>query len=78
MFVSGPDTAITRSLVGDIRRRATAHGRAPYDIVVFRGRTGVAGQTHKQAIEKYQEYHRHASIEGALAHFSSSIGVDLS
>jgi long-chain alkane monooxygenase len=73
-----PDKTITRSLVGDIRRRAVAHGRAPDDIVVFLGRTVVVGRTHKQAIEKYQEYHRHASIEGALAHFSSSTGVDLS
>jgi len=78
VFVNGPDKTITRSLVGDIRRRAVAHGRTPDDILVFLGRTVVVGETHKQAIEKYQEYHRHASIEGALAHFSSSIGVDLS
>jgi long-chain alkane monooxygenase len=82
VFINGSYKAITRSLVHDIRRdirrRAVAHGRAPDDIVVFLGRTVVVGQTHKQAIEKYQEFHRHASIEGALAHFSSSTGVDLS
>jgi long-chain alkane monooxygenase len=60
------------------RRRAVAHGRTPDDILVFLGRTVVVGKTHKDAIEKHQEYHRHASIEGALAHFSNSTGVDLS
>ena len=28
--------------------------------------------------QKYRDYHRHASVEGALAHFSSSMGIDLS
>ncbi len=54
------------------------HGRQPADILVFLGRTVVVGRTRREAEEKFQEYHRHASIEGALAHFSSSTGVDLS
>jgi long-chain alkane monooxygenase len=62
----------------DIRHRAVAHGRDPSGIVIFLGRTVVVGRTPREAEEKYQEYHRHASIEGALAHFSSSTGVDLS
>jgi long-chain alkane monooxygenase len=78
VFVNGPDKANTRMVVSDIRRRAAAHGRSPDDIVVFLGRTAVVGRTRKEAEEKYQEYHRHASIEGALAHFSSSTGIDLS
>jgi len=78
VFVNGPDKANTRLVVSDIRRRAAAHGRNPDDIVVFLGRTAVVGRTRKEAKEKYQEYHRHASIEGALAHFSSSTGIDLS
>jgi alkanesulfonate monooxygenase SsuD/methylene tetrahydromethanopterin reductase-like flavin-dependent oxidoreductase (luciferase family) len=28
-----------------------------------------------RAEEKYREYHRHASVEGALAHFSGSTGI---
>ena len=78
VFVNGPDKANTRSIVEDIRRRAVSHGRARDDIAVFLGRTTVVGRTRKEAEEKYQEYHRHASIEGALAHFSSSTGIDLS
>jgi FMN-dependent oxidoreductase (nitrilotriacetate monooxygenase family) len=78
VFVNGPDKTNTRMVVSDIRRRAAAHGRNPDDIIVFLGRTAVVGRTRKEAEEKYREYHRHASIEGALAHFSSSSGVDLS
>jgi alkanesulfonate monooxygenase SsuD/methylene tetrahydromethanopterin reductase-like flavin-dependent oxidoreductase (luciferase family) len=65
-------------VVRDIRIRAAAHGRNPADILVFLGRTVVVGRTRREAEEKFQEYHRHASIEGALAHFSSSSGIDLS
>jgi FMN-dependent oxidoreductase (nitrilotriacetate monooxygenase family) len=78
VFISGPDKENTRHLVADLRRRAVQHGRAATDIAVFLGRTAVVGRTRRQAEEKYQEYHRHASIEGALAHFSSSTGIDLS
>jgi FMN-dependent oxidoreductase (nitrilotriacetate monooxygenase family) len=78
VFVSGPDKENTRHLVDDLRRRAVQHGRAPTDIAVFLGRTAVVGRTRKQAEDKYQEYHRHVSIEGALAHFSSATGIDLS
>ena len=65
-------------IVADIRRRAAEHGRNPADIVIFLGRTAVVGRTRQEALEKYQDYHRHASIEGGLAHFSSSTGIDLS
>ncbi len=78
VFVSGPDKPNTRKVVRDIRIRAAAHGRNPEDILVFLGKTVVVGRTRLEAEEKFQEYHRHASIEGALAHFSSSTGIDLS
>jgi FMN-dependent oxidoreductase (nitrilotriacetate monooxygenase family) len=78
VFVSSPDKATTRHIVDDIRRRAVLHGRAPADIALFAGRTAVVGRSRKQAEEKYHEYHRYASIEGALAHFSSSTSIDLS
>jgi alkanesulfonate monooxygenase SsuD/methylene tetrahydromethanopterin reductase-like flavin-dependent oxidoreductase (luciferase family) len=76
--VNGPDKEIARRIVADIRAGAEAHGRNPRDVLVFLGRTAVVGRTRAEAEEKYREYHRHASIEGALAHFSSSTGIDLS
>jgi FMN-dependent oxidoreductase (nitrilotriacetate monooxygenase family) len=77
-FVYGSDKEITRRIVADLRARAEAHGRDPHDILVFLGRTAVVGRTRPEAEAKYREYHEHASIDGALAHFSSSTGVDLS
>ncbi|MGH7046587.1 MAG: LLM class flavin-dependent oxidoreductase [Stellaceae bacterium] len=78
IFLNGPDKTITRDIVADIRARAAVHGRGRDDILIFVGRTVVVGRTHAEAVEKYREYHEHASIEGALAHFSSSTGIDLS
>src|SRR5262250_467998 len=78
VFVFGADRRITRDLVADIRGRAAAHGRDPKDILIFYNRAAVVGRTRREAEEKYREYHRHASIEGALAHFSSSTGLDFS
>jgi len=78
VFVNGPDKQITRGIVADIRARAVAHGRDPRDILILLLRSAVVGRTRREAEEKYREYHEHASIGGALAHFSSSTGIDLS
>jgi long-chain alkane monooxygenase len=78
VFINGPDKAITRGIVADIRARAAAHGRDPRDILIFLLRSTVVGRTRREAEEKYREYHEHASVTGALAHFSSSMGIDLS
>jgi long-chain alkane monooxygenase len=78
VFINAPNKAIARALVNDIRGQAVAHGRRAEDILVFLGRTAVVGRTRHEAEEKYRDYHRHTSIEGGLAHFASSTGVDLS
>jgi long-chain alkane monooxygenase len=78
VFINGPDKTITRGIVADLRARAEKHGRDPRDILVFLQRSAVIGRTRREAEEKYQEYHEHASVAGALAHFSSSMGLDLS
>jgi alkanesulfonate monooxygenase SsuD/methylene tetrahydromethanopterin reductase-like flavin-dependent oxidoreductase (luciferase family) len=76
--VFGADKRITRDLVADIRGRAAAHGRDPSDILIFYNRAAVVGRTRREAEEKYREYREHVSIEGALAHFASSTGLDFS
>ena len=78
VFVFGADKRVTRDLVADIRARAEAHGRDPGEILIFYNRAAVVGRTRREAEDKYREYHEHASIEGALAHFSSSTGIDFS
>jgi alkanesulfonate monooxygenase SsuD/methylene tetrahydromethanopterin reductase-like flavin-dependent oxidoreductase (luciferase family) len=78
VFIFGADKQITRGVVADIRSRAAARGRDPNDILIFYNRAVVVGRTRHEAEEKFREYHKHASIEGALAHFSSSTGIDFS
>jgi FMN-dependent oxidoreductase (nitrilotriacetate monooxygenase family) len=78
VFVFGADKRITRDIVADIRARAAAHGRDSREILIFYNRAAVVGRTRREAEEKYREYHEHASIEGALAHLSSSTGIDFS
>jgi FMN-dependent oxidoreductase (nitrilotriacetate monooxygenase family) len=78
VFVFSPTKDTTRGLVNDIRERAVRQGRLAEDILVFSGRAIVVGRTRKEAEEKYADYSRYASVEGGLAHFSASLGVDLS
>jgi FMN-dependent oxidoreductase (nitrilotriacetate monooxygenase family) len=49
---------------------------APRELRVFVGATLVLGRTEAEAGAKLAEYRRHASVEGALAHASASLGID--
>jgi long-chain alkane monooxygenase len=66
-----------REIVTDIRARAAAHARDPREIPIFYN-PAVVSRTRRESEAKYREYREHASIEGALAHFSSSTGIDFS
>lgn len=63
--------------IADIRAQAAALGRDPLDILMFQLVTVVVGRTEKEAREKLEDYRRHSSVEGAIAHFSASLGIDL-
>jgi FMN-dependent oxidoreductase (nitrilotriacetate monooxygenase family) len=78
IFVNGQFRHNVRDIVADIRTRAKAFGRDPYDIKMFVGATVVVAQTDAEAQDKLAEYREYASSEGALAHYSASVGVDLS
>ncbi|MCP1845566.1 FMN-dependent oxidoreductase (nitrilotriacetate monooxygenase family) [Bradyrhizobium sp. USDA 4524] len=65
-----------RALVKDVRAQAVRNGRSPEDIVVFASRAIVVGRTRKEAEEKFADYKHYGSVEGALAHFASSVGID--
>jgi FMN-dependent oxidoreductase (nitrilotriacetate monooxygenase family) len=68
----------TASVIGDIRSQAVRWGRHPEDILFFQGLSPVVGGTEAEAKAKEAEYLEQFSTEGALAHLSGSIGVDLS
>ncbi len=78
IFVNGQFRHNVRDIVADIRARAKAFGRDPYDIKVFVGATVVVAPTEAEAQDKLAEYREYASSEGALAHYSASVGVDFS
>ena len=72
VFLNGGPKPHVAKLVADLRARA-----APRPIRVFVGATLVIGRTRAEAEAKLAEYRQHASIEGALAHASASLGIDL-
>ncbi len=72
VFVNGGPKPHVAKLVADLRARA-----APRPIRVFVGATLIIGRTRAEAEAKLAEYRQHASIEGALAHASASLGIDL-
>jgi FMN-dependent oxidoreductase (nitrilotriacetate monooxygenase family) len=78
VFVNGQFRHNVRDIVADIRARAKACGRDPRDILVFVGATVVVAPTEAEARDKLAEYRTFASSEGALAHYSATVGLDFS
>jgi len=71
VFVNGGAKPAVAKLVADLRARA-----APRPVQVLVGATVIVGRNEREARDLLEEYRRHASIEGALAHASASLGID--
>jgi alkanesulfonate monooxygenase SsuD/methylene tetrahydromethanopterin reductase-like flavin-dependent oxidoreductase (luciferase family) len=71
VFVNGTNMGHAGRVVADLRARA---GSRP--IQVFAGATIVTAPTEAEARDRLEEYRRHASVEGALAHAAASLGID--
>ena len=78
LFIGGDRPEKIKQQVDQIRNKATAQGRNPEAIKIFVGITVVTAETDELAQQKLDEYIRYASPEAGLAHFSSSVGMDLS
>ncbi|MGO4563647.1 LLM class flavin-dependent oxidoreductase [Rhizobium sp. 2YAF20] len=78
VFIASPTPQGARSIVSALHRRAVDFGRGADDLRVLNLITVVVGRTEREAEDKLEDYRRHASVEASLAHYSSSIGVDLS
>ena len=78
VFIGGDQPEKIKQQVDKIRELATLQGRNPEDIKIFVGITVVTDETDQLAQEKLAEYIRYASPEAGLAHYSSSVGIDLS
>lgn len=72
VFLNGGPKLHVAKLVADLRARA-----APRPIRIFVGATLIIGRTRAEAEAKLADYRQYASIEGALAHASASLGIDL-
>lgn len=78
VFIGGDQVDKIKQQVQQIRGLASEQGRDPSSIKIFVGSTVVTAETDALAQEKLAEYSRYASPEAGLAHFSSSVGIDLS
>jgi len=72
VFVNGTNAFVVARLVAQLRAAA-----APRPIQVFAGATVVVGRTEAEAQDMLADYASWASAEGALAHASASLGIDL-
>ncbi|WP_349437857.1 LLM class flavin-dependent oxidoreductase [Pararhizobium sp. A13] len=78
VFIASSSPKLARGLVDGHRKRAAGFGRPVDAIKVLNLVTVVTGRTEREAQEKVEDYRRHASVEASLAHYSGSIGIDLS
>ncbi len=78
IFIGGDQPKKIRQQVDKIRELAVQQGRQASDIKIFLGITVVTGETEQIAQEKLAEYRQYASPEAGLAHYASSVGMDLS
>ncbi len=72
VFVNGISKPQVAALVSDLRAQAL------HPLRIFVGATIVVGRTDAEAADKLADYRTYASVEGALAQFSASTGMDFS
>jgi FMN-dependent oxidoreductase (nitrilotriacetate monooxygenase family) len=66
-----------KSVIKDIRAQAAAQGRDPGNIRFFQGLAPIVAGTETEAKAKAAEITEQLSMDGALAHISGSLGIDL-
>lgn len=78
IFVSSHSPEILRPKIERIRKQASELGRDPQSIKFFGTFTPIVGRTDKEALEKYEELRKYASVVGGLVLFSGWTGIDIS
>lgn len=78
VFIAAPNPQAARPTVDALHRKSEEFGRGADALRILSLITVVVGRTEKEAQDKLEDYRRHVSVEASLAHYSSSIGVDLS
>jgi len=78
VFINTMTPELSRSSVDKVRQAAAGAGRDPRSVKLIALITVIVAPTDEQAQDKYEDYLRSVSIEGALARFSGWTGIDLS
>lgn len=78
VFIGPPNIKIAKQTVQKIRNEVEQAGRNKEDVKVLALITPIVGKTEEEAIEKFNDYKKHISHEGALALFGGWTGIDLS
>ncbi|AOV08682.1 LLM class flavin-dependent oxidoreductase [Sporosarcina ureilytica] len=78
VFISTPTPQTTKQTIQSLRQEAEAAGRNPEDIKIIASFTPIIGETQEAANQKFEEYKKHISYEGALALFGGWTGIDFS
>jgi FMN-dependent oxidoreductase (nitrilotriacetate monooxygenase family) len=78
VFIASATPQAAKPIVDGLRRKAEEFGRGNDALRILNLLTVVVGRTEKEAQDKLEDYRRYASVEASLAHYSSSIGIDLS
>jgi FMN-dependent oxidoreductase (nitrilotriacetate monooxygenase family) len=78
IFIGAPTKEILREAVADIRARAKAAGRDPYDVKIVNGHVVITGSSERAARARHDDFRRYIDPEGALALWSGWLGSDLS
>lgn len=76
VFLNGKSKSSVTAHIADIRRRAAALGRDPYDVKAFVELCVVTDKTEALARAKYEDYLKHGAIEATLALQSGWLGTD--
>lgn len=76
-FIVSPDPDNARVLIDDTRRLVEGHGRHRDDLKFFQGLSFVVGSTEEEARRKEADLEERIDIDGMIAHFGGSLGIDL-
>lgn len=78
IFVAGLSPHVVAPRVKAIREGAIAAGRDPSSVKVFAMITPIIGKDEEDAKRKYEEALKYVLVEGGLAQFSATTGIDVS
>ncbi|MGE8608563.1 MAG: LLM class flavin-dependent oxidoreductase, partial [Acinetobacter baumannii] len=78
VFTNATSKAGLKKQVDNLRQQAAAAGRDPNHVVVVQMMTVVTGRTDEEAQQRYEEYKKLVSYDGAMARYSGWAGLDMS